>query len=241
MSTDDGKPDHNDLGALIDGAPDLRRAADDAKDQYELGNVDEAMAAFAKIERASRASRNGLRLQEALMYQGIMRLQAGDAAAALAYFQEQESICRTLGLRPFLVMALGNQALALAKSEDPVQAERAVPLFEEVEGMAREEGDEGLLCRTMINKARLLWELDFDHARAAETYGEAIGLARRLGDGQLLALALGGRAESLGNDALDEIRDLCREALPLLEQFGPPFLLERVQRMLDYVEFLRRQ
>ena len=225
------------MGTPQGGAKDLRRLADEALRVFHQGDNETAKEALKELEAAARAAGNGLRLQEALMYLGILRMKQEDWDGALVRFKEQESICRELELRPFLVMALGNQALVLAKSEEGKKAEEALALFEEIESMCREEGDEAMLCQTLTNKARLLYDRDVRHERARDAYREAAEIARRLEDRQKLAISLAGLAESLGEDDIEEIRGLCEEALPLAEECCPPFLSERLRGMLDYVRF----
>jgi tetratricopeptide (TPR) repeat protein len=229
-----------DLKKGLESARELRLRMDEALRRFHAGDDEEATRLFVEVEEAARAAGNGLRLQQALMYRGIILFRSGDYDGALALFQEQETICRRLGLRPYLVMALGNQALVLAKSDDREKAESALSLFDEVLGMCREESDERGLWQTLTNKGRFLYDLDFDHVRARAVFRESVESARRLGDGGMLAMALLNEAECLGFDEVPEIRRMCEEALPLAEATGDQKLIRRITDMLKMLDIPER-
>lgn len=223
-------------------AGNLKRSAAEAKQRYERGEWSAAKAAFEELAAASRLTGNGLRLQEALMYQGLVFLQEDDPAGALECFKEQESICRELELRPFLVGSLGNQAVTLAKLGDWESSEAAVGLYEEVEGLCREEGDERALLKTLLNKGRLLFDMGPDpedvgplHVRERGAFKEAAELARRLEAKEELAWALLHEAECLDWDEIHEIRRLCEEGLSIAQEVGPQDLVQRLEQFLELV------
>jgi tetratricopeptide (TPR) repeat protein len=224
------KEDMDDGKLKMASSGDLSRLAEEAVEHFQRGNLNAAKEIFREVETVSRTADNGLRLQEALMYQGLILFQESDLEGALERFKEQESICRELELRPYLVMSLGNQALVLAKSGEWEKSRAAQRLFEEIERMCREEGE---LWRTLINKGDLLYDMEFDHARAKDVFKQSVEVARKLGDKEKLCLAMFKEAECLGWDEIPEARRLCEEALPLAKQAGSPDLIRRIEELLD--------
>jgi tetratricopeptide (TPR) repeat protein len=219
----------------------LRRLAAVAVEQFQRGDLNAAKKTFGELEASSRAAGNGLRLQEALMYEGLILFQEGDLEGALEPFKNQELICRELGLRPFLVMSLGNQALVLAESGDWEKRRSALRLFEEVEGMCREEGDDRTLLRTLMNKGRFLYEVDFDRVRPRAVFKESVEIARKLEDKEMLALALLKEAECLGFDEVHQVRRLCEEARSCATEVGSEDLVRRIEQLLDLVRGFPKQ
>ena len=167
------------------------------------------------------------------MCQGLILFQESDLEGALKCFKEQESICRELELRPFLVMSLGNQALVLAKPRELGNARAALGLFDEIVRMCQEEGDKGGLWRTLINKGDLLYDMDPLHAGASDVFKQSREIARKLADSEKLALSLFKEAECLGWDEVPEATRLCEEALPLAQRVGSPDLIQRIEGLLN--------
>jgi len=219
----------------------LTRLASAGIEQYERGDLNAAKDTFAKLKASSRAAANRLKLQEALMYEGLIHLKQGDSERALESFKNQERLCRDFGLRPFLVTALGNQALILSRSRDMKQAREALRLFEEVETMCREEGDGRMLLKTLMSKGEFLYRHGGDHAVERGVFKESVEIARRLGAEDDLALALFSQAECLGFDEASEGLALCEEAQSLAVKVGSQDLVQRIEGLLGLFRHLAAQ
>jgi tetratricopeptide (TPR) repeat protein len=219
----------------------LTRLASAGIEQYERGDLNAAKKTFAELKASSRAAANRLKLQEALMYEGFIHLKEGDSERALESFKNQERLCRDLGLRPFLAMALGNQAMILARSQDLEKLRAALPLFEEVEAMCREESDNRMLLKTLMSKGEFLYRQGGDHAVERGVFRESAEIARRLGAEEELALALFSQAECLGFDEAREGMALCEEAQSLAVKVGSQDLVQRIEGLLGLFRHLAAQ
>ncbi len=195
------------------------RAGDQAAEMlaYEeaSGHYDRALQSMAVAGEI-----DNLRRCELLLRLAESQWRAGDSSAARSAFQEVAGIARVLRAPEMLARAAVGYARGLAGFLHIVRADHTIiSLLEEALGEL-EEGDGPLRVRLLARLAVELYYTDQVDRRAAIS-GEAIAMARRLGDPGSLLVALYGRHwAAWGPDTLDERLGNSTEMVRLAGEVG---------------------
>jgi hypothetical protein len=132
----------DDIESQMAASGHLRRLAGVAVEQFQRGDLNAAKRTFGELEASSRAAGNGLKLQEVLMYEGLI-LMDFDHVRARAVFKESVEIARKLEAKEELALALLKEAECL----DFDEVHEALRLCEEGRSFAMEVGSEDLVRR----------------------------------------------------------------------------------------------
>lgn len=153
----------------------------------------------------------------ALARAGEIAYAQSDYAATRALVEESLAICREIGDKLGVAIALDNLGEVATEEGDYVTAPR---LFEEGLGIARELGDIRAIANFLI---QLGWAAmrSGDYSLAVTRLGEALTLCRRVGDPSSEALALSGLGEAMvriGN--YEQATQLLQESLEIRRELG---------------------
>jgi DNA-binding SARP family transcriptional activator/KaiC/GvpD/RAD55 family RecA-like ATPase len=188
-----------------------------AKYARRSGAYEEAIAHYGRaLELLESGSPNEMQICDLLLALGKVELRAGRLDQAQQTFGRAADIARRTGATDRLALAaLGFHGMYTAAGD--VDRKR-IDLLEEAEG-ALGSADTPLRARVLARLAdSLLW---LERDRALELSGEALAMARRLGDTDAIREALGGRHAAMLHAAhLEERLRVSRERLELAAQAG---------------------
>lgn len=153
---------------------------------------------FARAELEGRTRTRAL----ALHADGLLAVNLGEAASAIASLMEALELFREFGDREMTIFSLNVLKFAYSTSCD---VQRARVANDECLPIARATGDARDLALALNHHATICWD-EGDPHRAREVFEEGLAVARRGGDLWMVAIALG----SLGLLALDIDNDLSR-------------------------------
>ncbi|HYX25708.1 MAG TPA: tetratricopeptide repeat protein [Thermoanaerobaculia bacterium] len=182
-----------------------------------LGNLDQAAAAFEEARGIFAAAGDRGGVARAVNSLGIVAWQHGDVARARTLYDQALATFRATGDRRGAAQALNNVAILLWQQDD---LRGAKEIYGKVLAVYRETGNRRGLASSLSNLG-MVQRAEGDLKAARRTHEEALALRREIGERQGEAVSLNNLAQVLSDEGdLAGARVLYGQALALFQAVG---------------------
>ena len=184
---------------------------------WEIRDLAEGRERLGRLLKLAGATAPTKARARALFAAGVLAIEQGDYASALALLSESRDI--SLGLGDKTGVAVSLNALAVM-ARDRGDVATAYTLFEETLSLWRELGDQKAVARSLSNLANVA-KLQGAHNLSRALYGECIAIFRELGDRTGIAWSLNCQGDVARDQGeLAAARTLYEQGLAIFRELG---------------------